>query len=222
MPARRSFVSVALVFTVSMLGLAGAARAQDDTRPNSLVPGAWALQFQVGENFNLTSFEGSSISIKKQLSAESALRFGLSPFVRTADFEDESGAGDSLTAEQDMDSFSLGLSLHMLRYVRPCSTVNLFWGVGPEVSYRHESRRSEDGIVIDEDFEVWQAGLVGLVGVEWFATRSLGLHGEYGTSLFYSSVESERRVDDVEVVEQSQSAWSFGGSGVKVGASLYF
>jgi opacity protein-like surface antigen len=222
MPARRSIVTVALAFAVSMLGLAGAAGAQDDTRPNSLVPGAWALQFRVSENFNLTSFEGNTISIKKQLSSGTALRFGLTPSVRMTSFE-VSSDGDSLgVGEEDLDSFSLGLSLHWLRYVRPGSTVNLFWGGGPEVAYRHASRQIRVSIPIEEDNESWQAGLTGLVGVEWFATRSLGLHGEYGTSLSYTSDTTERRAESGTLFDTSHSAWSFVGQGVKVGASLYF
>ena len=46
------------------------AAAQDDS---ALQPGAWALQFQVTENFTLDDFQGSVVSVKYHSSAKSAL-----------------------------------------------------------------------------------------------------------------------------------------------------
>ena len=55
------------------------ARSQESAEKefeNSLVKGAWALQFQVGSNFTLRSFQGDTFSIKKHTSDGKAWRGG--------------------------------------------------------------------------------------------------------------------------------------------------
>ena len=50
---------------------------QDSTQ-NSLKQSKFALQFQIGSNFNLQSFQGTTLSCKYHIFDKSALRAGIS------------------------------------------------------------------------------------------------------------------------------------------------
>lgn len=61
----------------------GTVYAQTDELPkidtkNSLLKGAWALQFQINNNFSVSSFQGSTLSAKRHFSNKKAMRFGVS------------------------------------------------------------------------------------------------------------------------------------------------
>src|SRR5688572_28510568 len=80
MPLARRFAAFALILVAAALAQTPPdARADDDERSHSLVPGAWALQFAIGDDFAVRSFAGTTISIKHHSSANSALRLGFSP-----------------------------------------------------------------------------------------------------------------------------------------------
>jgi hypothetical protein len=44
---------------------------------NSLKEGVWAMQFGISSNFTLTSFQGSTLALKYQLSDRDAIRGGI-------------------------------------------------------------------------------------------------------------------------------------------------
>ena len=222
MSARRSFVTLALV--ASMWGLAGAAHAQDDARANSLKPGAWALQFLIQDNFQLEGFGNTMFAIKKQTSTTGAWRLGASLALSTSD--DEVTRGDSLFEARDGGLQSFSVSLHRLRYLNPGKDVNLFLGAGPVASLGHNSITyvlSPVGPNSEESTTNWSAGAHVLGGVEYFATRSIGVHAEYRSTLGYRSFSRKVEAPVGETFEeQSSSGWFFGNPGVWFGLSAYF
>jgi len=195
--------------------VAGNCAAEDALRD-----GAWALQFEINGDFDLTSFQGSTISIKKHTGDRTAYRLGLD-----LTFLDKSGNNDDLQTsalggritsenESQLDTDNsiqdLSLAVQRISYPHRGTTVKMFYGVGPSLGYLHKkSHRITESTGIyfpssgtpDTTFgsqdqvsvtNGWAIGLEGVVGVEWFFNGSLSLLAEYNSSLEYqwSTTES--------------------------------
>jgi len=223
--------------------VAGAAFA--DAPANPLAPGARAIQFQIGDNFELKAFDGMSVSFKRHSSAESAWRLGvmLDLEIDDADSELSNVYSEALIVEShvvDSNGQSLRVDLLQLRYPSPERNVCWYWGVGPRLRY---SRYEEETTTVrgsqatsDEQFSreyghSWSVGALGVGGVEWFVSGDVSLHAEYAASLEYGA--STRELDEWRgedgglptyhrAVSQTGTGWDFGGTQAIFGASLYF
>ena len=198
--------------------------AQDEARAHSLAPGAWALQFGIAQDFLVHAFSGTTISVKRHASANTAFRLGIAADFRDLEDEVVLEQADSLVQWSDRTAGRLGLELQLVHYPHPGRTVNLFFGGGPVAFWRHS--RDEDGPESPFEFtdRTWNVGLGGFVGAEWFATRSIGLHAEYGTDvLWYSSRRTRRYPGEPQLdFTETSKGWSVTGRGVRFGGSLYF
>jgi len=82
---------------------------------------------------------------------------------------------------------------------------------------------------LDETKTGWSLGLTGLVGVEWFVSKSISLHAEYRISLGYSQ---EKREYNRTTISQTGKSYITGNEtikfrqlssdGVRFGLSVYF
>lgn len=218
-PLGRTPVRVALGLLVVTLLAPAAARAQDAERAHSLEPGAWALQFSISDNFRLTSFNGSTISVKHHSSARSAWQVGFSPTFSSAQETRTIGPSDSLTVSDfDIDAAGLDIDLNYTRYPRPGRTMNLFWTLGPEVSWFRRSQSEVGGGYRDRE---WSLGLGAKLGAEWFATRTLSVHAAYGAGVSYRSFRRTEEFEGAPERAAELEGWSIGGRNVQFGASVY-
>lgn len=142
----------------ALIGLALIAGAKaddtDTTNVNGLRDGSWSLQFQIGEDFNLQSFEGSTISAKYHLTENSALRFGLSisgrgdrsepraETIHTKTSHNDTGRSDTTksfsqgpSSSLDQSSFRVVLNSKYVWYPGSSSSLRPFVGIGPSFSY---------------------------------------------------------------------------------------
>lgn len=223
--------------------IAGVAFAESPTNP--LAPGARAIQFQIGDNFELKAFDGMSVSFKRHSSAESAWRLGVMLDLEIDDLDLDSNTtfSDGLIAESrviDSNGQSLRVDLLQLRYPSPGRSVCWYWGVGPRVRF---SRFEEETMAVrdleiqsDEQFtreygHSWSVGGLGVGGVEWFVADDVSLHAEYAASLEYGATTRETdewQGEDGELpnyhraTSQTGTGWDFGGTQAIFGASLYF
>ncbi len=149
--------------------------AQDGTS-NPLRDGSWAIQFRITDNFSLSTFSGSVISVKRHYSARSALRAGLSLSLSAGSLESERAFQDTtITARGDSDAYSFRVELQYLGYTSPSRKVSPYWGVGPLVGYAYSySRGSSPGSDLIQERREWTLGLIGSLGAEWFPTSFLG------------------------------------------------
>lgn len=223
--------------------VAGAAFA--DAPANPLAPGARAIQFQIGDNFELKAFDGMSVSFKRHGSAESAWRLGVMLDLEIDDEDMEGGATDSddLRIESqvvDSNGQSLRVDLLQLRYPSPERNVCWYWGVGPRLRFSRfeEEITSVSGAPpeLTEHFSrmyghSWGVGALGVGGVEWFVAGDVSLHAEYAASLEYGATTQEFdlwRGEDGELptyhrtTSSTGNGWDFGGTRAIFGASLYF
>jgi opacity protein-like surface antigen len=212
--ALHALVCLFLAAGVAVSPAASAAETTGDgTRPNSLYPGSWSIQFQTTEYLGLKPFNGKLVSLKRHLSNRAALRLGISFDVDGNDARDPElrevadttySWYDSNT-DSDYQKFSIDLSY--LRYVSPGSYVNFFWGIGPVVGFSRSERTvdwtdtdplSRSRIRSDRDYtRTWEIGSLGLVGVEWFLSKHISFHSEYRASVVYRrTVVEKERIDN--------------------------
>src|SRR3972149_5445120 len=84
-----AFVGVFLVSSFAFARDFDSLPPVEKKRPNSLKPGAWALQFQISDNFrSFSGLQGFGVSVKYHFSRTNALRFGVGGGLSTSDFDD--------------------------------------------------------------------------------------------------------------------------------------
>lgn len=244
------FLGIFLISSPAFPQVSDSTPKTESQRPNSLKPGAWALQFQISDQFrSFSGLQGFGLSLKYHFTRAGALRFGVGLGLSTSDFDETSrrfladtvrgkGAG---TAEGDIQS--VDFAAQYVLYVTLGREINLFLGTGPLVRYAHSRREGTDNSssfgstgwrnYIRKETQ-WNVGASGLFGAEWFANKSISLHAEYGISLTYQSQEFtgngiETSSDpyrgtqtySFEVKDNSHSL-SFSLANVKFGLSVYF
>jgi opacity protein-like surface antigen len=223
---------------------------QSTLSENSLKDGSWAFQFQIADNFTLGAFQGTIISAKRHYSENSAIRLGTSLSFTTSD---DDGTGTSLQADTIFDMStrngsgngqSVQVMAQYLYYPNPLGLVNIFFGAGPQIQFSRSHTdvnqvRSVSGNFMatdnaTRDTKSWAIGANALAGVEWFVTRSLSVHAEYGLLVQYVSAKetssSESRIESPSNPpflrsssgELSRKGWQFSGTSVKFGLSVYF
>jgi opacity protein-like surface antigen len=78
------------------------------------------------------------------------------------------------------------------------------------------------------DADLWELGLQGFAGVEWYVNDLFSLHAEYAvTGHYVIRDEVEHRIesddpDDVRHVEMSRRSPKFNSDGVRLGLSAHF
>jgi hypothetical protein len=174
------------------------------------------------DNFTLSNFSGSIISLKRHHSARSAFRAGFSLSLSSGSSETDP-SDTSLPVEIDNDDVGLLVDLQYVRYSNPAGRLSPYWAIGPRVGYAKQNLKSATGDDQVERYErrQWTVGVIGSLGAEWFPVRFIGLHAEYGLTLTYSSIKAER--EDTPFTEtQTGRVWTFEGDGVLLGLSVYF
>jgi len=216
----RRTVTLLAVFTLLTAGLAA---AQEDERANSLAAGSWALMFGIDSNFTLEPFEGGSLSLKRHFSDKSALRAGI-------DFgfgSSESNTETTLASEAIQDTYSFALEGLYQRYTSPGRTINFYWGAGGYGGYTDRTSEATADSTLNRDTSTaYNLGATGVLGVEFFASRAIGLHAEYRGSVGYrwsesASFRQRPGMPDLESHRDS-SGWTVGGTWVRFGLSAYF
>ncbi len=235
------------LFIVSLtISFASIARCQTSDS-TSLREGAWALQFGIASNFTLTSFQGTTISAKYQLSARNALRGGV-----TISGNSSNGSSALSGTEADTSIGSTSGSSHSsgqtisfvaqyLWYLNPSGPVHFYTALGPSLSYSYSQSHSDN----PEDQENYlyhyiyssssaqhAAGVTGSAGVEWFACQWLSIRAEYNESIQYQWGSSTSSTDYsstyVGYVPYSSEnsgtskGWSLSYSSVGFGVSIYW
>ena len=217
------------------------ARGQEDTtradrRVNSLAKGAWALQFAITRNFTLSSFEGQTISLKKQVSNHRAYRVSANINWGVSD-DDVTETQDTTRRDTptESDQAALGLVAHRISYFQSTGRLGVYWGAGPRVSYTHTWSKTRTSPVNDSwsvreyTTDTWVAGVSVILGVEWFATPSISLLAEYGSVLSYEWRKRVSREEWIYGVTRSvtrrveeHDGGKFAPEAVKFGLSVYW
>ncbi len=205
---RNKFLSILII----SFSIVFSARAQDSvSERNSLRAGAWAMQFGISSNFKLASFQGSTFSVKYQLSERHALRAGITINGNTNNGSSSTTRyiADSLAslspADNSSDAANVSFVVQYLWYRNPSGPVHIYFGLGPSISYTssHSSSSSSDlrtdyyydtvynyfqysaQVANKSNSKQWGIGLTGAMGVEWFASQWLSICAEYSEGIQY-------------------------------------
>lgn len=206
-----------------------------------------ALQFQITNNFQLTSFQGTVFSYKQHINKEAALRFGLSISVGGSNTDNTlkgiSVLNDSLIqntlGNNDTKNNSVQLSAQLIRYFNPGAKLLLYGGAGPFLIYEHSFSKTEQlenitylGPVnparkssTESKTDRWSPGIAGVLGVEWFAAKGISFTAEYGMQVSYTWGKNESKsvaYSNINTANSKQEGWNLGANSVKFGLSLYF
>jgi hypothetical protein len=202
-----------------------------------------ALQFSIGDNFALHSFQGATISYKHHLQRLTALRFGLtvsfggSTNDNTLSSSDNGTLTNGSTQTLDQTNFHVQFGGQKVWYVEGPTAVFFYFGSGPYLVMSRSTQAQESSPLppvspttkstSETTSNEWSAGVSGLAGVECFAARSISLHAEYGVNFAYSwtKVESTSKSippSSTSKVESKINSWQFSSPGVTFGVSVYF
>lgn len=230
-----------LVCVMSTTVLAQQDIVKEKARANSLVDGAWALQFQIRSSFRLNDFQGMTFSGKYHLSNKKAIRLGLEFDASISSGTDEQyhvSPYDTISTIADIDSSTQSIELvaQYLVYPSPEASANFYFGAGPLVRFFRIDAESEliseygDTTYISRPInynKTWAVGINGVIGVEWFAAKNISMLAEYGVALEYRSVKLIRnyvssRGDSFTRFEDDKKFFEFNPISVKFGLSVYF
>ena len=213
------------------------------SRQNSLREGCWALQFQVNQNFSLSSFQGAVLSVKKHYSDDVAIRLGLSFSTTSSQFDQATRylpPSDTIRSSNSSNSggFNIRVASQYIYYTEPSAPINLFIGGGPIVSYSRFSHDFEWNNTNGGNFSnsktsslenAWAVGISGAFGIEWFASEQISLLGEYGISAEYSWAKytsttstSSNFGQQTQEGETNSKSFLISPALVKFGLSVYF
>ncbi len=219
-----SILILVLLFTFTVNSF-----AQTDTSKIDL-NGKWALQFGISHSFTLTNFDGATFSGKYHFTNNSAIRIGVTLGYNDKDKE-ISGTNilPDTTKIYDYDgnlsSANIRIALQYLHYLEMTKSISSYYGAGLYYFTRPYDENLEDYRL--EKISYFGYGFDLLMGVEWFATSSIGVNAEYGLSFGYSykEVTSERTYtynDEKSKRYSNESGFALYSQRVKFGLSVYF
>ena len=221
------------------------------TDTTALKNGSWALQFGIGSNFTLTSFQGATIAAKYQISQLDAIRAGI-----TINGSTNNGTGSNSVAINDTNdgtvannassnSSTVSIVVQYLWYLNPSGPVHFYIGIGPSVSfgysdnnqnYPYISTLNGHGYWIQELYATkniqWALGGACVAGVEWFASKWLSLHADYNltiqyqwrnttSSTYYSSLTYPNYIPSLANSSTINKSWSLNSAAVSFGVNIY-
>ena len=221
-----------LFFILSLLSTTTAQTSYLDS-----LDGKFALQFQIGENFTLTSFQGATFSSKYHLGKRSAIRLGVSLFMDDASYNEHETYIDTLNITNDSEGNSnrngIGFTLNSqyIAYLVSTDDIGFYIGSGPTFSFRNsdeESERSSNSsgkYTTSYSNDFFSIGLDAIAGVEWSFYKNMSLSAEYGIKFYYyhetdnytTSYEFETRTN-----ERTQEGIHLTANYVNFGISVYF
>ncbi len=223
------------LFVILLLTSCSFSQTKDSAEEkNSLQKGNWAVQFQVGGNFTLSSFENVMVSLKTHFSPKFALRFGIGLNAnynsQELDFREYYYGYTGTDVPTCNNSVRITLLAKVLYYFNPKSRLNIFAGLGPVATYSfsHSERYYVDGYKEYRDAKSIGGGLNGVLGCEVFAFRFLSLFAEYSVSAVFDKSSNDNEVKNYftgqveEYYNIEQITFDFSGNTVRLGLSLYF
>jgi len=201
---------------------------QDDSYLDSL-DGKFALQFQINDNFKLSSFQGTTFSGKYHFSNRDAFRLGLSLEFGDAETESELTRLDTVNIDKsrsEIKSFSITIKTQYVHYFTITNDISFFGGIGPFVNFfdwKIDAEINEEGNEMKRESQRngFSTGMDMLLGVEWWFHKSMSLSAEYGLKFSYSSSEDKIK-DDIIDGESTSKSFAITGNHVNFGITIYF
>lgn len=191
----------ALVLMVVMMTHAGVIDSSKVVLPHN---GSQALEFGLSGLFNIGSYVGNAIALKKFSSPSRATRYvlningsgyNLSGKEHEVDYNPhpadstiDSTNYDYTTKRNSQDIF---VSVQWIKYHQPYGNLSLLFGVGPLIGFDQSTRENvkdprtrigeNDWYDSKSGSTAFYLGVNPVVGIEWFLHKNVSLHSEYYT-----------------------------------------
>ena len=207
--------------------------------PAGELAGRQAVQFSIESFLTLSAFQGQMLSYQRFLTDSRAIRVAAGLFLDldVSDLDVEY-YGRELTGSAELTNWSHRgtLKLQMLFY-RGDGPLRFFWGAGPKVRYTdlhgEDVNYSPSGDELHftyytRDTDIWEVGLQGFAGVEWFINEIFSIHSEYAVSGMYKFEDRvEQRIsshdpDSSLRIDTTTRSPEFSSDGVRFGLSARF
>lgn len=214
-----SLVLILFIFTFQSYS-----QTKQDSSSNSLKKGSWAIQFGIGNNFTLGSFNNYTFSIKYHVSKRSAIRLGIGGY-----YSDQSGNGtnQSVTGSMIQKNYSFQSELLYIYYVSSKSNLNFYLGGGAVYNYTYTHQRLPNAYEANDNLQQMPGGgIKAVAGCEWFFMNRVSLFAEYQAQFTFN--KSTVTTDDVSYTDGTEYKNSYDLSGfqfaniARFGLSVYF
>jgi hypothetical protein len=207
--------------------------SQDSTSQQIDLTGKFALQFQIAENFKLTSFQGSIISGKYNFSNSLALRFGVSFNARNDKYDQDNSnvnTNNKYLSVDEIADYSVQIKPQLLYSSSIVEDVSFYWGGGLTLIYEHNAQNSKSTVdtlltTYEYNSSGFGYGLEAVVGVEWFVKKNISLSAEYGLQVSHIKVNIEqKRVENgSNILNKNDNSYTrSNGNLIRMGLSVYF
>lgn len=196
--------------------------------------GRFALQFQINENFSLSSFQGTIFSGKYNFSPRNAVRLGISINFGDLESDETSSRTDTnlvTTGESKHNSFNIIFKTQYIYTMSITNNIGFFVGAGPFLEYfKAESEAKWDTNIINS-LRTYSSDRIGIGmdlinGVEWMFTGNMSLSAEYGLKFTYLTSEDKRTTSDSigngAIEESNNKVFSITGNHINFGITVYF
>lgn len=203
---------------------------------------AWAFEFGLA-NATLTSFDGATLSLRRQMSPNAAWRLGLSLSVNSSksDFDRSASNTTQYSKEHNEDGASSAtLSVARLWFPAPESVVRPWYGVGLDFGwgsdhYERTTTYYEPGGVVTSvqsyrnESRGPSFGASAMFGLEWNASERFAVHAQYGQSVSYRRRQTD--YDEIQNYNGSESRyhregptndWSTSPNSARAGVSVFW
>ena len=232
------FPAIFIFFLFSLSSSQIFSQTKSKERENSLKDGKWALMFGIGQNFQLTTLNGFTLSIKKHTTDAHAFRLGLSVSYENLDDtrDDIQDTSESVSKGTGYNYFLAVYPTYYI-YIAPKADVNFYCGLGLYGKYghaktdyihtfNHRIENYEDDHTKSESFEY---GINTNLGVEFFPIKSFSIFAEYSLAFGYSKSQNNEDTyyyypDGISHLNTTNVSkkFSLNNQGVTFGLSIYF
>lgn len=205
---------------------------------------AWAYEFGIS-NATLTSFDGATLSLRRQVSPNAAWRLGLSLSMSSSktDYDRTASNTTQYAKEHNEDgNSSATLSLARLWFPAPESVVRPWYGVGLDFGWssdRYERTTTyydSGGANLNLQVQSYKNrsrgpafGASAMFGLEWNASERFAVHAQYGQSVSYRRRQTD--YDEIQTYYGSESRyhregptndWSTSPNSARAGVSVFW
>ncbi|MEX2632981.1 MAG: hypothetical protein WD267_03030 [Balneolales bacterium] len=197
------------------------AQGQDNESENPLQSGSKALQFKISNNFNLSSFAGSTISYKRHVSEYRAHRIGVK---LNNKFSMRDHTNNDINSDNSRLELNMGMEYTWMNYTNPDSNIKFYYGYGPGIDLGY-TWSTADFVSQERTSQSSTFGIsgIGYAGVEWFFQSSMSLHAEYLATVRVDHYRSKNNAETNVVRNKvNNTEFQLGGNGVRFGLSVYF
>jgi hypothetical protein len=198
--------AIALLFTFNAISVLGQELAPDSIRQAIFPHGKWGLQAQTSVPFSYTSNTRYYFIVKRFTGNKTAWRLGINigadydridSRLTGYNFPDSLGNEDPWVdrSQRRQNSQQLGIVFLKIRYGAALNKIGFYWGIGPAFDYSRYERKEYPNYSyyqynrrISSEYAV---GPCGVMGVEYYPIKQLGISIEYSLKALYSHTDSK-------------------------------